>query len=270
MGQCISINQAFETLLPDHDLAKLSSWAFFHCVSHTAAMNVAQYLKINGCVMATSARLRVCVAGHRRRARLDPARQTGCHAVRRRRGTAPTVTGSFDVLFATSRSTTTRRRRHRVRLTATATGWFAARAAGSSRSRLRTARGGATPGSTRKIVGYHTCSSGRSRERVEPAGHGRVHAGSASQRGNGSGQVDYVNAHATATLQGDKEEAEAIGEVFGNAVPVSSLKGYIGHTLGASAALELIASLAGMQKGVVIPPSTWRTSAPIAPGSATS
>jgi len=67
------------------------------------------------------------------------------------------------------------------------------------------------------------------------------------------GQVDYVNAHATATMQGDKEEAEAIAEVFGPKVPVSSLKGYIGHTLGASAAIELGASLAGIRKGLLYP-----------------
>jgi 3-oxoacyl-[acyl-carrier-protein] synthase II len=74
---------------------------------------------------------------------------------------------------------------------------------------------------------------------------------------NGAGleprQVDYVNAHATATLQGDKEEAEAICDVFGETVPVSSLKGYIGHTLGASAAIELAASLAGMRKDMLYP-----------------
>jgi len=41
--------------------------------------------------------------------------------------------------------------------------------------------------------------------------------------------------------------------VFGDRVPVSSLKGYIGHTLGASGALELIASLAMMNEGVIYP-----------------
>ena len=55
-------------------------------------------------------------------------------------------------------------------------------------------------------------------------------------------QIDYINAHATATLQGDQEEAEAIRDVFGATVPVSSLKGYIGHTLGASGAIELAAA----------------------------
>jgi len=68
-----------------------------------------------------------------------------------------------------------------------------------------------------------------------------------------SKEVDYINAHATATIQGDKEEAKAIKEVLGDSIPVSSLKGYIGHTLGASGALELIVSLAMMEKGIIYP-----------------
>ena len=65
--------------------------------------------------------------------------------------------------------------------------------------------------------------------------------------------IDYVSAHATATIQGDQEEAEAIREVFGATVPVSSLKGYIGHTLGASGGIELAASLSMMEQGVIYP-----------------
>jgi 3-oxoacyl-[acyl-carrier-protein] synthase II len=65
--------------------------------------------------------------------------------------------------------------------------------------------------------------------------------------------VDYINAHATATIQGDKEEAAAIRQIFGDTVAVSSLKGNIGHTLGASGAIELIASLMMMEKGVIYP-----------------
>ena len=65
--------------------------------------------------------------------------------------------------------------------------------------------------------------------------------------------IDYINAHATATIQGDKEEAAAIREIFGDKVPVSSLKGHIGHTLGASGSIELIASLIMMEKNLIYP-----------------
>jgi 3-oxoacyl-[acyl-carrier-protein] synthase II len=68
------------------------------------------------------------------------------------------------------------------------------------------------------------------------------------------GQVDYINAHATATVAGDISEAAAIAEVFaGLNVPVSSLKGHMGHTLAASGALETIASLEMMRRGRLVP-----------------
>jgi len=52
--------------------------------------------------------------------------------------------------------------------------------------------------------------------------------------------VGYVNAHATATEYGDIAEGQAIREVFGQTVPVSSLKGHLGHCMAASGALESI------------------------------
>lgn len=65
--------------------------------------------------------------------------------------------------------------------------------------------------------------------------------------------VDYINAHATATVQGDIAEAKALAEVFGNNVPVSGLKGYIGHTLGASGAVESIATIDMMLRNRLVP-----------------
>jgi 3-oxoacyl-[acyl-carrier-protein] synthase II len=66
-------------------------------------------------------------------------------------------------------------------------------------------------------------------------------------------QVDYISAHATATIQGDQAEAEAIRDIFGDRVPVSGMKGYIGHTLGASGAIELAACLEMMSRGIIYP-----------------
>lgn len=261
-GSAISISQAFETMLPDHDLTKLSSMQFFHCISHTATMNVAQCLKINGCVMATSA---ACASALQ-------ALGTGYDLIRLGRqevmlcGGAeelhPTVTGSFDVLFATSvkyngTPSLTPRPFDRDR-----DGLVCGEGAGIlmleeyEHAMKRGARIYA------EVLGYHTCSSGdHVSESSRPA---MVVCMREAMKAAGiePGQVDYVNAHATATLQGDKEEAEAIGEVFGPSVPVSSLKGYIGHTLGASAAIELAASLAGIRKGVLYPTLNLENVAP--------
>jgi 3-oxoacyl-[acyl-carrier-protein] synthase II len=50
--------------------------------------------------------------------------------------------------------------------------------------------------------------------------------------------IGYVNAHGTATAQGDVAESNATSQVFGERMPFSSLKSYMGHTLGACGALE--------------------------------
>ena len=65
-------------------------------------------------------------------------------------------------------------------------------------------------------------------------------------------QVDYVNAHATSTVLGDIQEALAIGEVFTNRPPVSSLKGHFGHSLAACGTIEAICSIEMMNAGLVI------------------
>jgi len=67
------------------------------------------------------------------------------------------------------------------------------------------------------------------------------------------GEVDYVNMHATGTLSGDVAEARAVASVFGPDVPVSSLKGHLGHTMAASGALELAASVEMARRGRLAP-----------------
>ena len=67
--------------------------------------------------------------------------------------------------------------------------------------------------------------------------------------GLGPDAIDYVNAHATGTDVGDVEESHATFELFDRAVPISSLKGQLGHTLGACGAIESAACLRMMHDG---------------------
>ncbi len=53
-----------------------------------------------------------------------------------------------------------------------------------------------------------------------------------------AGDIDYINAHGTGTVFNDEMEALAIHSTFGPDAPVSSMKGYIGHTLGAAGVIE--------------------------------
>ena len=65
--------------------------------------------------------------------------------------------------------------------------------------------------------------------------------------------IQYVNAHATATANGDQAEAVAIHRVYGSEVPVAAIKGYTGHTLGASGAIEAIGTICMMRAGFLAP-----------------
>ena len=72
--------------------------------------------------------------------------------------------------------------------------------------------------------------------------------------GIGTGDVGYINAHATSTKLGDIAEAQAIRRVFGSATPpVSSTKGVTGHMLGASGVVEAAASVYALRRGLLPP-----------------
>jgi 3-oxoacyl-[acyl-carrier-protein] synthase II len=65
--------------------------------------------------------------------------------------------------------------------------------------------------------------------------------------------IGYVNAHGTGTQHGDVAESAATAAVFGARMPISSLKSYMGHTLGACGALEAWISIEMMREGWFAP-----------------
>ncbi|MBL4705121.1 MAG: beta-ketoacyl-[acyl-carrier-protein] synthase family protein [Flavobacteriales bacterium] len=65
--------------------------------------------------------------------------------------------------------------------------------------------------------------------------------------------IDYINAHATATPVGDSFEAQAIHKVFGSETPVSSTKSMTGHECWMAGASELVYSMLMMKNGFVAP-----------------
>ena len=73
------------------------------------------------------------------------------------------------------------------------------------------------------------------------------------QAGMKASDIDYVNAHATSTPVGDSFEAQAIKEVLGGEVPVSSTKSMTGHECWMAGASEVVYSLLMMQNNFVAP-----------------
>ncbi|GAB4358165.1 MAG: hypothetical protein Kow0060_12020 [Methylohalobius crimeensis] len=77
--------------------------------------------------------------------------------------------------------------------------------------------------------------------------------------------VGYVNLHATATALNDLSEARAVARLFGRGVPCSGVKGLLGHTLGASGALESIVTFAALRDGQLPGTTGLRRSDPECP-----
>lgn len=77
--------------------------------------------------------------------------------------------------------------------------------------------------------------------------------------------IDYINAHGTGTPHNDRAECLAIKKVFGRRykkVPISSIKSMLGHTMGASSALETIACCLTLKNNVIPPTINYQTPDP--------
>jgi len=78
-------------------------------------------------------------------------------------------------------------------------------------------------------------------------------------------EVDYINAHGTSTPANDREETKAIKEAFGDysyKLTVSSNKSMLGHSMGASGAIELMASILSLKNGIIPPTINYDTPDP--------
>ena len=65
------------------------------------------------------------------------------------------------------------------------------------------------------------------------------------------GDIDYINAHGTATAFNDAAEGTAIAQLFGRTVPVSSTESMMGHSLGAAGAVEAVICLLAMEHDLI-------------------
>lgn len=74
-----------------------------------------------------------------------------------------------------------------------------------------------------------------------------------------AGDIDFVSAHGTATSYNDEMEAKAIASAGLDKVPLNSLKGYYGHTLGAAGLIESIISIQSLKQNLILPTLGFKT-----------
>ncbi|EDN70899.1 Beta-ketoacyl synthase [Beggiatoa sp. PS] len=110
-----------------------------------------------------------------------------------------------------------------------------------------------------KIAGYGIYNDAYHSTAPDPKGKGMANSiQRALKMANLSPQdLQYINAHGTATQHNDKMESQAFHHVFGKHIkklPVSSTKSMIGHTLGAAGAIEMVAATLAMKHHFIPPP----------------
>ncbi|MEN4053594.1 MULTISPECIES: beta-ketoacyl-ACP synthase II [Sulfurimonas] len=111
-----------------------------------------------------------------------------------------------------------------------------------------------------EIIGFG--ESGDANHITTPSLDGPARAMKAAYKMAGEPKIDYVNAHGTSTPINDKNETLAVKELLGgkeNCPPMSSIKGQIGHCLGAAGGIEAVTCLMAMRDGLIPPTINYET-----------
>jgi len=111
-----------------------------------------------------------------------------------------------------------------------------------------------------ELIGFG--ESGDANHITTPSLDGPARAMKAAYTMAGEPKIDYVNAHGTSTPINDKNETAAVKELLGgkeNCPPMSSIKGQIGHCLGAAGGIEAVTCLMAMRDGIIPPTINYET-----------
>jgi 3-oxoacyl-[acyl-carrier-protein] synthase II len=240
-------------LLSGAGLLGLASTTYIKFMSHTAAANLALYFGLRGRVVATCS---ACVSASQAIGYAYEMIRAGAADVMIAGGAEElhfSHAGVFDVMYATSRGYNDRPEASPRPFDGMRDGLVVGEGAGTlvleewerARTRGRTILA--------EIVGFGTNCDGT--HVTSPSSDGMRAAMELALRDAAisPGEIDYVNAHATGTLVGDLAESQATASVFGDRVPVSSLKGHLGHTLGACGAIEAGLGIGMMRDGFIAP-----------------
>lgn len=252
MGSSSSIVESTAAII-EKRFDDLSACQFFRCVSHSSSFNVANLLGISGVQLAPCS---ACASALQSIGLAFEMIQNGKQDVIIAGGSdeaTPTVAGSFQQLFALAESEELAPEKLSRPFDAARCGLVCGEGAGILilEEYAHAIKRGVPI--LAEITGYATNCTGAQISQSDSGSIERCIKLALDDAGITASDVDYVSAHATSTIAGDKAEAEAIYSVFGSTVPVSSLKGHLGHTLGASGAIELAAIIEMMKQQTIIP-----------------
>ncbi len=102
-----------------------------------------------------------------------------------------------------------------------------------------------------EVVGYGTSCDGAHITTPSKEGMQQVMETSLEDANLQASDIEYINAHATATARGDIAESHATHALFGSITPVSSTKGHMGHLLGGCGVVESVICLLALNKSLL-------------------
>lgn len=253
IGSPETMEDFFRQYIPDSSIEQMKSMVFFRIMGHTAAANVAQALGVTGRVLAPAA---ACSSGCQ-------AIGLGYEAIALGRQDAmlcggtdeyhPLVSATFDIIMAASTAYNDSPERTPRPFDLNRDGVVCSEGAGIlllESFESAEARGAPILG---EILGFSCTNDSGNIAEPDPVPIAACMQAALDDAGVTARDVHYINAHATGTVIGDIAESQAIASLFGDSVPVSSLKGHLGHTMAASGALETIAVLEMLRHKLFLP-----------------
>ncbi len=241
----------FGTMLIEHNMSQLNATTYIRMMSHTSAVNMTVYFGLKGLTLPTSS---ACTSGSMAIGQAYEAIKYGKQTVMIAGGAEElSAAGSavFDVLLATSVQNDHPEKTPRP-FDAKRDGLVVGEGAGClilEEYEHAQARGATIYA---EIVGYGSNTDGQHVTRPDSEMMGRCMQLALKDAQLAAADIDYVNAHGTSTDQGDIAESQATARILGKK-PISSLKSYFGHTLGACGAIEAWLSIEMMRRNQLVP-----------------
>ncbi|MEZ9594231.1 beta-ketoacyl-ACP synthase [Shewanella sp. 10N.261.52.F9] len=243
---------AFGDMLKDGDMSGVTATSYIRMMAHTTAVNVGVFFGLKGRVHTTSS---ACTSGSQGIGYAYEAIKYGQQDLMLAGGgeeLCPTEAVVFDTLFATSTQNdapTANPRPFDKERDGLVIGEGACTLVLEELEHAK-ARGAKIYA---EIVGFGTNADGLHVTQPNSATMETAIRLALKDAAIDANKVGYVNAHGTATDRGDIAETQATHAVFGAKQPISSLKSYTGHTLGACGALEAWVSIEMMNAGWFAP-----------------